>query len=682
MKKMQRWLPALVAGAALAGLASQSQAASPIIYNFASDQQSWFETGPTNNTPVTWNATQGTSGGGCLQFSITPTNMESDPGVDLTIATAEYMSVSFDLKLDPASGTTASGNYGNVQVVFRNSYLTNWDSFGWTYVYNADVNNVYKHYSFNIPRFGGVYANEARMIIQLTGNGAAYSGAVTGYLDNVTISTVPNPWVIDDFSTDTSATYPWSTWSTSGTNQYTTAVGGGALQLTANWPVNSSNNWYQTWFGHEPSGFSMDPSRWTFLECDVMVDAANSTINPTNYRYCDLAYNVRNSSWGDNPTTPANTTLDDTYTNGFKHVKVALPYITGSVGFDIILRGNAFGPQRVYIDNIQLSSPIARPPIKALAKNTEPGGVKITANGPGDPNEREALCQPALWSSTNNMFWKGLTPATYSMTFSNWPNPTTAPNFEAHLFLVNRDTIDSPDWNETYGACDWNAKDVIALRVANQTNLVTPGLIVSLQWKTNSPGSGLPNVYAVELPMTSANGTWKLQFTSDTDGSIIAPDNSVVTNFTMPSFNLDPNYFANFEPAASFVQFGLFKNNGDLDNGSNNFKGFTLTHVHVENGNGVYFDDSFIGSMTNTYAWRVTSQQQVTYTPYNTAYWLQWTVPDGGFTQQSATNVAGPWADAGITYITTDFTGTNRFGAVPSSAMPAGPNAFFRLMKP
>jgi hypothetical protein len=132
-------------------------------------------------------------------------------------------------------------------------------------------------------------------------------------------------------------------------------------------------------------------------------------------------------------------------------------------------------------------------------------------------------------------------------------------------------------------------------------------------------------------------------------------------------------------PSASFIQVGAFKNDGPNAGKSDN-KGFILTQVLVTNINGTIFDDSFSAGLTNNYAWRVTSAAAITSIPQGTAYWLEWGVPDNGFTPESAASLPGPWADAGITYIYTDTTGTNRLGAVPAVSLPVGNEAFFRLI--
>ena len=56
---------------------------------------------------------------------------------------------------------------------------------------------------------------------------------------------------------------------------------------------------------------------------------------------------------------------------------------------------------------------------------------------------------------------------------------------------------------------------------------------------TNAPGSGNPEsgILAQVSPATGGVlGTWKIKFTSDTAGQIIAPDNTT-TNFTFPAYN-------------------------------------------------------------------------------------------------------------------------------------------------
>jgi hypothetical protein len=272
--------------------------------------------------------------------------------------------------------------------------------------------------------------------------------------------------------------------------------------------------------------------------------------------------------------------------------------------------------------------------------------------------------------------WIGVTPASYSYTLTNFPTAATSPGFESHVYIVNADAGFSGgdlNYNETYGSVDWNAATLALMRVQNGTN---GGVITTFEFKTNSPASNpLTNnvITCVFSNLTTADGTWSLNFTSDTTGNITGPM-GVATNFTIA-----PDVAAQFNASVSFVQFGVFKNDAQ-NSGINDNKGAIFTHVSVTNAIGVLFDDNFSGGLTNTYAWRLSSAPLTQWIPQGTKYWLKWTVPDTGFTPQSAAQLPGPWSDAGISYIYTDSTGTNRLGAVINTNLPVGNAAYFRLI--
>ncbi len=183
---MQRWLPDLMAAAALAGSLGLSHAQSLVSYTFDSDIQAWDAGG---NGSVVWNSTNGTSGGGCLAVTFDgTTSTETDPGVAVSVNTAQYFTVELDMMIDPASGTTGvggSGGYGALQMVMRDSGGS-WDSSWYGTLYSPAANS-YQHYKFVIAR---PYKTEARLQFQLSSFGNAYSGPVTAYIDNVQIKPV------------------------------------------------------------------------------------------------------------------------------------------------------------------------------------------------------------------------------------------------------------------------------------------------------------------------------------------------------------------------------------------------------------------------------------------------------------------------------------------------------------
>jgi hypothetical protein len=686
-KMMQHWNLSLMTAVALAASAGLCRAQSLITYDFASDLQGWHGNEPEGMAAdYSWNATGGSAGGGCMQITFDgTTTTEMDPLVTLPapLNQAQYLSVSIHMKVDAASGTTGnfgSGGYGNLQAIFRDAGYS-WDSMWYGAVFPPAAND-WVTYTFVIPQ--PYKSAEQYLQFQFQGNaGTGYSAPVTVYIDNITITPVPNPWVIDAFTSDTSSGYTEENWTgiaeTSSWNTSEDAGGGfnppGALQMDIGFPVADQwAAWGQSWVSRAQA---MDPTRYTYFECDVKVDAANSTPF-SDGSYGALTIGVRGSGYaGPFNCSPSGIALDSSFTS-WRHLKLLLPTtatdssLTNSPAYDIEVSGNYMGPVRLYFDNIQLTKPVTRPTLAGL-KPGSPGGVRISVDGAGDQFDREALCVPA--ASTTGYTWPYQTPAVYAMTLTNFPSPATAPNFESHIFIVNESTIPSDNvWNETYGGCDWNASDLAILRVANGTN---GGVVVNFEWKVNSPASNPTNIISARLPnLASANGTWLLNFSDDTTVNITGPG-GVVTNFTLPA-DIVPNFAS---PANSFVQFGVFKNdNGNT--GVNNFQSVIFTHVLVSNSvYGTLLEDSFGGpGLTANNNWRITSGAAVNWIPQGTAWWLQWGLPANGYTVQSTADLSGQWNDAGVTYIYTDATGTNAVAAVPASSLPVGNAAFFRLV--
>ena len=731
--KMQHWIPSLVTALALAVSASLCQAQSPIVYNFAGGLQGWQ--GNENPSPAatySWNATGGETGGGCMQveFGGAGTN-EMDPIVTLpaTLNQAQYLSVSVHMKVDGASGTTGmggSGGYGNLQAIFRNASYS-WDSMWYGAVYPPAGNN-WVTYTFVIAQ--PYKAAEQYLQFQFQGN-AGYSSPVTVYIDNVTITPVPNPWVVDAFVADTSSGFGQENWtgvsSTSSLNTSQDAGGGftplGALQINENFPVVTPwSAWAQSWVFR---GQASDPSRYTYFECDVKVDPSSTTFS-SGSDYGAFTIAIRGNGYdGPHACTPGSIPLTTAAFTSWQHLKLALPTtdsggntITNSPGYDIQLIGNYMGPVILYLDNIQLTKPVTHPQIYTLTPGT-PGGAKITldADGTANPNDQEGICTPSAMNTATDFFWVNQTPAAYSITLTNFPAPAapfggapTAPTskgagFDAHIYLGNGDSIQAFsggfNYNQTYSGAPYNLLDYLGLHVQNAivTNSVTyttnnsvittntayglgSGVVAIVDWKTNAPNANAANQIVFRFPnMASANGTWSLNFTDNTHGEVVAADGSV-NSFTLPDFVNDPNYTANFTPVTSMVHFGVFKNG----NNANNSLSTTFTHVSATNANSVAISDSFSGpGLSANNSWQVTqyyldAANRVAWQPYGTAWWLMWGLPSG-YSVQSTASLTGNWGDAGITYSYTDSTGTNIIGAVPAASLPAGNAAFFRLMK-
>jgi len=184
--------------------------------------------------------------------------------------------------------------------------------------------------------------------------------------------------------------------------------------------------------------------------------------------------------------------------------------------------------------------------------------------------------------------------------------------------------------------------DYFGFHVQNGTN---GGVVALVDWKTNLPNANAFTNISFNYPsMTSANGTWTLNFSDNTHGSIVAPDNSV-NNFTLPDFASDPSYTANFNPGTSVVQFGVAKN-GNI---TNNSQTTTVTSVLVTNSLGMLLNDGFSGpGLTANYAWQVCiyyldSGTRAVWQPFGTAYWLKWNTTASGWGVQSSASITSGW---------------------------------------
>jgi hypothetical protein len=171
----------------------------------------------------------------------------------------------------------------------------------------------------------------------------------------------------------------------------------------------------------------------------------------------------------------------------------------------------------------------------------------------------------------------------------------------------------------------------------------------------------------------SALGTWTVTFTDSTHGTLAGPG-ITATNFTLP----EDVVLSNFSPATSFLQFGMFKADGAND-GHNNQAHGTFSRVQFT-GAAASIDDAFSGAtLTNKYAWRVTSSTAVQYIAPGTAWMVDWTMPANGFSPQTAAAATGPWNPAVFTK--TYRSGNKTIGLLSQTALPSPSAGFFRLIQ-
>lgn len=687
-KTVLKWLPSMATALALTGFAGLCNAQSTILLsNDASQSTAFYDGGPAGAT-YTWQATGGPNGGGCIQGVIDGVNThEFDPAWNVSFSAGQYYQATVQMKVDAASGTAGtggSGGYGNIQLSFRDASYS-WNGVGYHTIYPPAAND-WVTYTFAVP---GPSFNVAHLQLQLQASG--YSSPVTIYIGNVTILPVPNPNVLAVFTNDL-VTPDWNNYGLAAT--YDTTVDAPYVN-----PVNNSAPVSLTPAGSiefqssNPSGYQggqlnigFNPLQFQAVAFDVYYDGPtpNTSTNYGGFQVSVAAGGNPDYGWHGIGGGTFNASMIGKWT----HFNLPI----GSSGA-INANGFAFqstpggtpgtDPITFHVDNIQLWNPVTLPNITSVTKGTS-GGVQMTLDGNGTANiyDQEGISSPSTNNSSVNYFWINQTPATYAFTLTNFPSPASAPQFDAHIYIDNGDSIQAfngaYNYNQTYSGSPYNMVDYIGLLVQNGTN---GGVVATVNWKTNAPNSNSTNnisFYYTSMP--SANGTWMMTFSDNTHGSVIAADGSV-SNFTLPDFSNDPNYTANFTPASSMVQFGVFKNG----NTNNNNQSCTLVSVGVTN-SATTLADNFSGpGLTANNNWQVAEYYQfaanrAVWQPFGTAYWLKWNTTAGGWSVQSSSNILD-WAAAGVSYTYADSTGTNTLGAVPTTNLPAGNMGLFRLVK-
>jgi hypothetical protein len=401
-------------------------------------------------------------------------------------------------------------------------------------------------------------------------------------------------------------------------------------------------------------------------------------LDPTSPRAKDgtfgtLGVGIVTDNWANH--AEANYAIPATATN-WTHVSIPIdptsPGADKTVGMYLSMwsGGNFTNTFSFNVDNIGFQAlPTNAPPLPPPTMSLEkigPSGVEIIMDGTGDQWNRNALSTPAgggpyLWTSQSSY------PVTYACTIADFPDIANHPGFEAHMYLVNGDT--APSGQDLSGSPDWSVPDLFIFRVENSGT----GVLAQIQWKTNAPASNATNI-PVAVNAASALGTWTVTFTSSTHGTLTGPGLDA-TNFDLPADVVA----SSFTPNTSFLQFGMFKNDGANDGHNNNAHG-TYSRVQFSGATANSFDDSFTGAtLTNKYAWRVTSSSAVQYIAPGTAWMVDWTLPATQFSPQSAPAITGPWSPAVFSSMYRD--GSRMHGLVSKASMSGASAGFFRLIK-
>jgi hypothetical protein len=395
----------------------------------------------------------------------------------------------------------------------------------------------------------------------------------------------------------------------------------------------------------------------------------------------------------------ASTNIPNAASNGWVHI--SLPINPAQAGIDgqngivfhkwinnhtvLSTNANSMVVARFWIDNVVVKGTAGPPPPPTVNKLEKPiPGLNVFSSTQGNSFYDR---QEAVLKQTTGLGWVGHAttgnPVTYSFTIVGYPK---SENCEAYFFLAPNEPsqTSAPDWNETNCAIFFIQGDPNQAIGHFQYKVNEPGnnqMYGGGSGYTNPPGSwdGVTNNWPEtgNLAAVTNNGifgTWKLKFTSDTNGSIIAP-NGTATSFVIPAYN-----GANFAETANFnLYLGMQANNQDGMNQAVVYSDFAVSGVASP------LSQHFLSqTVLDTNVWSTSlagGPKGVLVIPTSgPAYWMTWTLPDPGFSLTgNSTLTGGAWGDISQNF-PIGMAGVRK-QLVEQSELPSADHSFFRLIQ-
>jgi len=344
-----------------------------------------------------------------------------------------------------------------------------------------------------------------------------------------------------------------------------------------------------------------------------------------------------------------------------------------------------------YLDNVQIPIGTPPPPPTFGRPYTPSTGFNAIATGFGSGGQvfnREQLVSV----NDTGLSFANQPSSTYSFNIKSFPS-FNGNGWQAHFFIVNG----APGQFDQ--AADYNLPDVLWFTVgpANATNPAA-GASFNFRIKTNEAGgNGMlfnttsptdtvnnPNGWPVEpvAALTDPNGalgTWTVNITGGTSITVTSPT-GLSTNFSITLAQA-----ALFADPASLILGGQ-PNNQAGEGQAVIYSSFSASGV------GAPFTDNFLTDTSfNTNLWKTTIANDtngVVLVPANAAYWVPWTLPDGGFALQTKANLntVGGWSGISPLVIRngSGTVGTNQGvdqALVLSSQLPSPGQGYFQLIQ-
>lgn len=673
----------LLLAALVTGFAS-AQAGETLFNNSAFDTGApgWnWENWSAADSTATFDATQNSpvSGGAPTSGSLKLVNgFTSVAGYQQAVFTLQLPSaqnfvgqvgaLSFDVKVDDTSTARATGDFGWLEVILRQG--NNWDWVGLPGVRLEAAG--WQRVTFQVPKAG---VDSIRAITLKLGEND-FLGPVTLNIDSVAFLTNPDDVAVTGVDNGVAGVAPdgwsWESWSVTGVASYDPndthgRSTSGTVKLEHNFE-NKPDDYQQTVFTYVlPGGQVNAAQEYSSVNLDVKVDAASTPRAGGDYGWFQLFLrNGSNWDWlGTEINGAAGIRISD---NDWQHLSFkvaktadAVHRLTFKIGENALL-----GPVILNIDNITFTRSTTPPPPPTLTLTPAKGGLSLvttstdqygrhnvfTADDPGDPSKFA--------------FVGSAEPGSYSFTLASFPDATLYPGFQAHIFLVP-----GAPGNET--TPDWNEPTIIFMDIKGGAN---GSGNATFRIKTQQP-NGNSELYVAGLTTvnsTSVAGTWTLT----ANGQIFtmtAPDGTVSAPIDIGADAVA--LFAAGDVPLLRAYFGV-QPNADGNKGQS----VRVGKLEIKKGASVLLTDDFSGPEFDTTKWTANASAGgvLFISPADAGYLVAWTLPDTGFILQISTSLTTPnWANLDVTAATI---GQSKQAVLAKSALPAGDQAYIRMIKP
>lgn len=611
--------------------------------------ENWSLAGSEVSYDAKLDAGGGAAGSGSLRFSApfvaSPDWREAVFTLDTPdFDASKYYSMSFDVKVDPASTPRAAGDYGNIQVILRDG--NNWD---WRQEAFVPLNGTeWQRVNVNLKAGDQPIKDLRAVTMRVAQSGMA--GPVTVNVDNVVFH---DDVVVANF--DGGSIEGWiATWGTApeleaSTLDHEGRKTSGSLKVSAPYFDPTITSWQQAVIT-VPFAETNISQAYTHVNVDVKIDPSSIPTGGGNYGLFEIK-------------TPSGTTVGGATltTTEWTHLSFEITPSIGTVnGFIFQLgAGDMKGPVTYNLDNLTFSVRTEAPPPPTLQLAKAAAGLTLVHTA-SDQYGRHNI----FTTDNSTLGWSdSATPTTYEFTLLSFPSAVDHNGFQAHLFLV-------PGTPGTETGPDWNEPNMIFLDVkANAA-----GANAVFRWKTNQ-ANGNSQLYAGGLSNVNSatvTGTWKVTATKDSHFTVTAPDGATTT------VDFDAETAALFAgPIRVYV--------GVQGNNPNNIgQSARIGGVKISQGATVLLADNFTGDALDETKWTVNAAAGgVQYlTAADAGYLVTWGLPDDGYVLQWAGSLKVPvtWTDSTATPVNVG--PLRKQASIPKSELPPGSEAYFRLRAP